>query len=51
MWFTTSHNHMYCLFSGDKIRFIAARAPQHLITQWVASQITVFVSKELEFNF
>ncbi|GFG37071.1 hypothetical protein Cfor_05447 [Coptotermes formosanus] len=46
-----SHDLTKIFKEGDKIRFIAARAPQHLITQWVASQITVFVSKELEFNF
>jgi hypothetical protein len=40
----------YCLFTGDRILFIASRAPEHIATQWVASQITVFVGKELDYN-
>lgn len=39
----------YCLFTGDRIRFIAARAPTNIITRWVASQITIFVSKEPDY--
>lgn len=36
---------------GDRISFIAAGAPKHLVAQWVASQVTVYVSKEVDYNF
>lgn len=46
-----SHDLTKIFKEGDRIRFIAARASKHLITQWVASQISVCVSNELDYNF
>lgn len=45
-----SHDLTKIFKEGDRIRFIAVRASKHLITQWVASQISVFVSNELDYN-
>lgn len=43
-----SHDLTKIFQEGDRIRFIAASAPKQFITQWVASQITVHVSKDLD---
>jgi hypothetical protein len=46
-----SHDLTKIFKESDHIRFIAAKAPKRLIKQWVASQISVFVSSELDYNF
>jgi hypothetical protein len=50
MYFIVRQLWKFYLFTGDRIQFIATRAPKHILTQWVASQIAVFVSKELDYN-